>query len=85
VLHRALPGLHAVGGAPDRDRPGGALERQQEGVDGEVVEAGDLGLEPAAVRAGRVAEDHEAAPSLAVHGADRVVERQGVERDRCRR
>jgi hypothetical protein len=50
----------AVRRAPDRDRARAALEGHQEGVDRHVVQAGQLGLEPAAERATRVAEDGDA-------------------------
>jgi hypothetical protein len=41
----------AIRRAPDGDRPGLALERHQEGVDGDVVEAGQFRLQLFAVRA----------------------------------
>ena len=55
-----MPGLFTVGRAPDGDRPGLALERHEEGVDRDVVQAGQFRFQAAAVRASRVAEDGDA-------------------------
>ena len=79
LLHQPDPGLVAVGGAPHRPWLGVSLQGQQEGVDRDVVQAGQFGLQPPTVAAAWVAEDSHAPPALAVHGADGVSQRQRVE------
>src|SRR3990167_8939829 len=77
------PGALAAGGAPDRNRTGLSLEGHEEGIDGDVVDAGELWFELLAVDAVRIAEDRDLALAIAAHGLDRVVQRQLVDRDGC--
>jgi hypothetical protein len=63
-----------------------ALERYEKGVDGDVVEAGQFGLQLLAVGAVGIAEDGHLALAIAADRLDRITERQLIEADggRCR-
>jgi len=54
------------------------LDRVEEGVDGDVVDLGQFGLELAAVGTIDVGEHHQLARAVALDGLQRVVERQRV-------
>ena len=82
VEHHRLPALRWIGGAEDRLGQLPALEGQQEGVDRDVLELGQLRLEPPAERAGGVAEGVERPRAAAVHDLQGVLQRQLRDVDR---
>ena len=72
----ALPRLLAIRGAPDGGGKGGALKGHHEGVDRHVVQPGELGVEPPAMGAGRIAEHRHHPRARAAHRVEGILQRQ---------
>ncbi len=80
--HVALPGLSPILGAPEGDGLGLTLKGQDEGVDRDVVDPGQLRFQLFAIATARVAEHGDLPLAVAPHGLDGVCQWQLVKGNR---
>src|SRR5574337_2057311 len=80
LLHQVLPRLAPIWSAPNPDRFGHGLgvqllDRENEGVNGDIRHASDIAFELFAIRAIRIREDRKFAAAIAPNSHHGILER----------